>query len=391
MRSKTGMVLCASAFAAGPIAGLAPLGLAALLHVTGLLSLVAYRIDHKRWPVPRYPVVLPLCVLLVYLAASCLWTTAPSHGWVKLVELTALAASAVVVPVAVRDMPAGDTKAVRTLMLYGWGVGFALCFGDLAAGGPIKRLHWRWPTLPVNAYDREIIALGLLLWPAALVAFRRGGRIPAVVALAAYTIGILFLQSHSAMAGMVLGLAVLALSTRFPATVRGCMMAVVAAGFLACVPVAFLMSHYGADHWDMLQFSFRHRVQIWSFTAERILHWPFFGLGLDSSRNIPVADLAPGFLSLAADKPPLHPHNMFLQLWLELGGVGCAIAFAVIARVLCATRYVQPPSQAFVMAASAAVLTIASFAFGIWQGWWLALISLLAIFLLVAALEKESE
>jgi O-antigen ligase len=192
------------------------------------------------------------------------------------------------------------------------------------------------------------------------------------------------------MVGMMLGLMALAVSARFPTLVRRGLMGLAGLGFVACIPIAFALSHYGADHWDSLQFSFRHRIQIWNFTAERILHWPFFGLGLESSRNIPVGDLAPGFLSLAQDKPPLHPHNMFLQLWLELGSIGCAIAFAVIARILCAIQYLRNPSTAFTAAAATAVLAIASFAFGIWQGWWLALMALLAIFLLTAARDKDN-
>ncbi len=390
MPNRTGLVLRGACFAAGPVAGLDPLGFAALLHVTGFLTLIAYRTEHGRWPVPRFPVVVPLCLLLAYLAASCLWTRSPDHAWIKLIELAALAASAVIVPVAIRDMPASQARAAQTALLCGLGLGLVLCFGDIAAGGPIKRLHWRWPDLPVNAYDREIISLGLMLWPATLIAFRRGWRIPAVVTLVVYSVGILFLQSHSAMVGMVLGLVALCLAARFPSSVLRVLMLTAALGFILCIPVAFALSHYGADHWDNLQFSFRHRVQIWNFTAGRILHWPLFGLGLESSRNIPVSDLAPGFLSLAQDKPPLHPHNMFLHIWLELGGVGCAIAFATIARVLCAVGYLTMPSRAFTLAAATAVLTIASFAFGIWQGWWLALIGLLASFLLIAAREKDA-
>jgi O-antigen ligase len=328
---------------------------------------------------------------MTYIALSCLWATAGTRAWEKLPELLAIAASGVILPIAVRDLPIEDLPKIRRALLAGIAGGIAFCFGDILAGEPFKIWHKGIPDLGVNAYDREIIALGLLLWPAALILSRRGWRVWAVAALAAYSIAIQFFQSHSAMTGMALGLVALGVGSIAPRLVRLAMTALSGAGFALCIPAAFLMKRHGLDQWDRLQFSFRHRIQIWSFTAERILHWPLFGLGLEGSRAIPTGDLAPGFLPLGQDKPPLHPHNFFLQIWLELGFVGVILAFAFMAALIGAIRKLPGPAQGYALGAAASFLAIATFAFGITQGWWLAALAFLVLTVLLAARQETTD
>jgi O-antigen ligase len=55
------------------------------------------------------------------------------------------------------------------------------------------------------------------------------------------------------------------------------------------------------------------RLNIWTFAADHIQSHPFRGWGLDASRTFGPAI-------------PLHTHNAQLQLWLELGAIGAALA-----------------------------------------------------------------
>ena len=73
-------------------------------------------------------------------------------------------------------------------------------------------------------------------------------------------------------------------------------------------------------------------------------------------------------------KLPLHPHNIPLQIWLELGGIGILLYLGVlfgIGRIIWAWH--GPPVWAAALAAStASYLTVSSLSFGAWQSWWLA-------------------
>ena len=389
IQSNTGIVILIACALIGPISGLDPIGLAPLLHTLGLFSLIAYCADHKRWPLPDRKLTIAVILLLAWVTASCFWAASGPVAWLKLPELVAIAASALIVPVAIRDMPIADAVRAQRTLLTSLAIGLLLMLGDIAFGGPIKHLHKHWPTIPVNAYDREIICFALFAFPAALIVFGKGLRCSSIILLVVCAIATLFSQSHSAMVGIVLGLVVFAATWAAPKIIRYGLLVITVTGFAIAVPLALAMKQWGWDENPKLQFSFRHRIQIWHFTAERILHWPLQGLGLEGSRAIPTGDLAPGFLPLGNDVPALHPHNFFLQIWLELGAVGAILTCYFLFRLYEATAKQNPPASNFALAASAAALAIASVAFGIWQGWWLSFMALLASLIILAKRSAE--
>ncbi len=136
-----------------------------------------------------------------------------------------------------------------------------------------------------------------------------------------------------------------------------------------------------------------HRMLIWDFAAERIAERPLAGWGMEASREIPGGRDQPGAAALdrlrVTDPAlrrwfaephvqilPLHPHNGALQLWLELGGIGAAIA-ALLAWFLGVAAARAPcPAAATGVLASAAVTAMLSF--GAWQAWWVAAMLLAA-------------
>jgi O-antigen ligase len=69
---------------------------------------------------------------------------------------------------------------------------------------------------------------------------------------------------------------------------------------------------------------------------------------------------------------PLHPHNGFLQLWLELGVVGVTIASVLLIQLLAAIRRstLSPIELAPSFAVVASALVVLSLSYGIWQSWW---------------------
>jgi exopolysaccharide production protein ExoQ len=163
--------------------------------------------------------------------------------------------------------------------------------------------------------------------------------------------------------------------------------AVVAVVVILTAPLSFpRLAQLPAFSQDAEQFKFSlwHRLQIWSFVGDRIAERPLLGWGLDASRAIPggTEEIRPG-----AQRLPLHPHNVALQVWLELGLPG-ALLFAGLAAWLwlALARADWPPSFA---AAAAAGLTTVSFAvlgtYGAWQEWWIATLSLVLFLVLAMA------
>lgn len=123
--------------------------------------------------------------------------------------------------------------------------------------------------------------------------------------------------------------------------------------------------------------SAEQRLAIWEFTASEIQKRPVLGHGFDSSRVIGARDNAVEGTNWQA--LPLHPHNAFLQIWLELGLVGIALTGIALWALWCKIAAESEDSQhcAVYNATFCAVLVIALISFGVWQYWWIAMWGLL--------------
>lgn len=132
--------------------------------------------------------------------------------------------------------------------------------------------------------------------------------------------------------------------------------------------------------------SFRHRDTIWNFVVDHVKERPIVGWGLDSARRFPGGnEKVPILFCLDYDVKapfeqviPLHTHNGVLQIWLELGGLGIALTIALIwigMRRLYREFYALMPHYALTgLFGSLSIVVLMSF--GIWQGWWIATITL---------------
>ncbi len=227
-------------------------------------------------------------------------------------------------------------------------------------------VHLKWQQdLAMRNAARGCYGAAVLFWPAAAVLWRRGlGPAAAILALA-IVIGALMLGVDAPAAAMVLALGAFLVVRQFGrAGVWVCLVLTVA--YFAFAPLIFLRFGAGGGASlpsDVGKISWHMRLDIWRFTALEITGHPFLGWGLDSSRAWP-------------DQIPMHPHDAALQLWLETGAIGVALAalfwawlFVRIDGWVTEDR----PAAAVMAATAAAYLTIGAISFGVWQEWWLAL------------------
>ena len=119
------------------------------------------------------------------------------------------------------------------------------------------------------------------------------------------------------------------------------------------------------------------RLVIWDYSSELISKRILFGHGFDSSRYL--SRKAEMYENTNWSKLPLHPHNLWLQIWLELGLIGaiifCIFLFNVYKSVL---KYDFSTLDLSIISASLASVSILSLiSFGIWQFWWISLIGIL--------------
>lgn len=138
--------------------------------------------------------------------------------------------------------------------------------------------------------------------------------------------------------------------------------------------------------------SMLHRLAVWEFAEEAISQRPILGHGIHSSRylghskeKIDLSKYCPSHPSSTssgqtAENIPMHPHNAVIQIWLELGVLG-AISFALtLGMAYQRTEMIirTKPQQSTFSATIAAALVVAMSSFGLWQGWFIATLFLIA-------------
>lgn len=122
---------------------------------------------------------------------------------------------------------------------------------------------------------------------------------------------------------------------------------------------------------SVLGTSEHHRWAIWRFVVDRIYEKPLLGWGFNASRDIPGGHQ--NLYGLYGEVLPLHPHNGFLQIWLEMGFIGAmaaAILFAAVPFVIRGRN--EPRTSAVLTAVWVAYLVPFLLSYGLWQNWWLA-------------------
>ncbi|MDB5455001.1 MAG: O-antigen polymerase [Caulobacter sp.] len=359
-----------------PLAYLAPLGFAPMVGLTGLLAIPLFWGPGRRWPLPLWPVAV-LVLLFGWAAISRLWSPyADTHGFAERTAFKiALQAAAAIAMIGAFSMLSREAARKAAAVLVAALVLLALILlADTLAGVRIYRGLKAMIGEPITyEFARRNIAQGcyvmaLLFWPAAYAAGRMGWRV------AIFPLGLMA-------AAIVLGERVLLADAPFVAFVAatGAWLAVrwlgpLAARLLIVFGIALFClaplvvqegvrsGAIGVLH-RQVPASWDARLDIWAFVSGLVAEHPLRGWGLDASRSFGTAI-------------PLHPHNAAIQIWLELGALGAALAGALIGWIgsaLTATSRINPSLAAAGAGSVTTYLVIGSLSFGVWQEWWLAL------------------
>ncbi|MBL0930656.1 MAG: O-antigen ligase family protein [Alphaproteobacteria bacterium] len=350
---------------AAPLAVVAPNGLGPLLVVAGLGALFARQF-------PPHPWLLGFGAFLAYALLSLIWTIDAAEGLDGWVRITLGAAFGLALIGAATAMDERDRAHAEKALVAGMSIAFAILCLQLASERIWSRSEslaslWHGPDTNFWAlFNRSAAAMAILLPLGVLAAFRRFGLVAAVIGAA---IGIYLVMSFNsraaelallAGAGAALVCAVWGRGSRLVGLALA--MVVLLAPFIASLPIFDEL----AGRQDLSSSGY-HRSAIWSFAAERIFERPIFGWGMHASRAIPGAktQFLPG-----AELMPLHPHNAPLQLWLELGVAG---AFGAAALMVALARRIRGSAVARAALAGSlvAAFVVASVGYGIWQGWWM--------------------
>jgi len=346
------------------------------------------RLDPRR---ARDWLALGLAGLCVWTALAALWSPAPGdadEAWkapgAVTLGLMALAAW--------RPLDAAEAARIR----WAAASSIALMAGLLAFEG-LTDGALRALLSPQPRQDLNLVSLGrggailmLLLWPGvALIAratgdWRAGAALIAVGGAAAASLG---LASNGL--AFTAGLIAFAAALRWPrASLAAVFLALVAALCLSPLVALWMPPPGAVAAWPGPPLTVLQRLVAWSAAGETIADRPIFGAGLEAARALARERILVEFPAFdrAENIMPLHPHNVFLHLWMELGAVGAAFAAALIAglwrRAISCAR--TPLDAAMIAACAASFLAYGLSDWSLWQIWRIALLFIAAATIQVA-------
>jgi hypothetical protein len=365
---------------------ISPKSCAVTCPVVVLSFLIAAR-DYKGIPrLAEYfsqPVVISLTAFFAYCAVSWTWSVAPAQGIVLLVYHAVLIYAGLAVIYALRTETDGNLVRIAEGLWVGFLFGLIYLGFDLVSKGLLKSDHLK-SIMRISPLEiaRSITPVTLLLGPC-LLAIAYGVRDPlrkvlmAAVVLAA-TFDVFISPHETSKAALVLS-ALVFVSARYSSTWTARSLAV--AWFTLCmmiVPLSLSVYHLNLQKAGWVQPSAQARISIWNEHAKRILETPVFGAGYNMAyvARLEIRDVtelvAKHYSTTASKLKPyraIHPHNVYLQVWYEMGGVG-AVLFVILGFiVLRIITLLEEHQKPYILATFASGAMVLFSSYGLWQSW----------------------
>lgn len=382
------------------------------LPIIGLTLIVAALRRGLDWRQLLKPnaALIALVVVALYACLSTAWAANPGGAIAKSSILLAATFVVFAATAAMATLDEGEIRrasiafvagalcaaGVVTIELLSDGALTRMTMNTISAFKPERAKHMTIESgmvtkINLSEFNQHVAILALQLWPGLLALRALPGRrrvLLIILFFAALAVPIGLSEHDSSQVALLASLLVLPLAWSWPRAVMRGLAVAWCLGFVLVLPLDFLVYKAELHQAQWLPSSARARIIIWEFTAERVLEHPWLGIGADSTPAVKARSEAQpewpkGFVFRRTTGQ--HAHNLFLQVWYELGLAGVILVAlagaAVVLRIPLLAAEVQPYATAsFVMFA-----VMATFAWGIWQIWLICAFALLPLYLGMAA------
>lgn len=317
-----------------------------------------------------------LLFLLPILALALLpWSEWPGLSAGRAVRLIGEILLALALAGIVLAVPPGLAARRARAVIIGVSVGAGLALADLASHGLVTGFLRGQPVDAIT-YGRSAVLAALVVVPTLLAA-----PLPLVQRAMLVMPGVILAALSANLAAKLL-LPVAAIAALIGVWRWGAVLVALVVSSAIALPALLPVGLTPAQECALwaAKPSAAHRLLIWTYADGLINQRPWSGWGLDAARRLgavapdaPVPDCArPGLGRDTVPLLPLHPHNGALQLWLELGAVGAGLLLLLLFRMAVPLSTVSSRTRMVGSAALAGSAVPLLVSFGLWQGWWLA-------------------
>jgi len=378
-----GFALC---LLSAPIGVVASKGAVPLIAITGLLGSLA--LIAERRPV-IFRLVLPvgiIATLLIWAAASSIWAIETDRAVFLVIRIVAICLAGFALLLVLTKTSSAIRRVQELLILYGYGLGIAfLAIGYAYASLTTEALWGSYYFDPLTTLNNGANTMTLMAWPVLAILWRQQHYKIMAALISGIAVSLLFLSSGAALLALFSGLTTFAIVLKFGRR-AGLTIGVILAILVISTPsiVKTLLNPETVKSFaSEFPPSVKHRVLMWQFANDRINEKPILGWGMDASRDLPQEEFR---LSPNMQIMPLHPHNAFLQIRLELGWPGIVMTAVLLLSIFWAFL---PPNAARSIGAirvggATSYISICAVSYGVWQNWWIATAWILATLIAIA-------
>lgn len=344
---------------------------------------------------------LPLFILFClweYLTISSFWAPHPLSAFGTSLRLFCLLILTSTLLFQLQKLPITLLKKCLSSFVWSWTTLIILLFLSIILNGTNKTFFWIKDfnlLLKPSQITRPALLASLFFWPScAFIVFYSNqlffqNRSPLFREISFLTLGLgivlitFFLNMNAASLGLFLGLIIYLFLKKYPTFFSPLLNTLVGLGFIFPFCTKFILHFF--IFLTSYKTSYTHRLIIWDFTSDYIKQFPYFGWGLEAARFLPSSTvklfLPKKEIFLSLNTLPLHPHNAFLQIWLE-GGVFAAFLLACFLCsliVIIKKNFSDPKDRALLAGVFLNFLVPFYVSFGIWQTWWLSTLCFVTI------------
>lgn len=335
---------------------------------------------HKMIGINRV-LLLGAVVFLGVLAVSTFWALDPGRGWVTVGKVLGTFLMAAILVLAAGTIPAETARRVTYAILISILSVTVFLIVDVLSDGFFSLTLFNQGAQQYYGYywfksSAALLALGI--WPILLFLWRTGkawlgGLLLIALSGLAYELG-----ANSVTAALLGGVAfgwvfTLLGRQRFWLTFIAISVVIIFQPLIIKQFVSPAAVSAELPRGESIAGSTVYRLYIWDFVSDRIQEKPILGWGVGASRKIGEGELAiDPTRGEIGEAVPLHPHNAFLQLHLEMGIAGLLLTLVPIGVVL--WRLTLPIVTVAERMTGFGLLFATMFqysvSFSVWSSWW---------------------
>ena len=304
------------------------------------------------------------------------WTIAPRNTLHASVQLTLIAIGSFAAMAGLGDFPTDRSGTLVRWTGLGLVCGAIVLGIDAAFGFQMIRAL----SNAAYKYNRGISYDLLIFWPVLACLVDRGEKKLAVAVVVAVAVMAFVGLNTSARVSLAGAIPVLAAALVFPRLIGPLLAIGISVVTLAMPFVLSAFRNHLSDIYPYVKLSGIHRLEIWDFLARYIVEQPLRGWGLWTSRVLPVTPESLGPYVIF-DGFAVHPHNQWMQLWLETGFFGVVCGLSLIALMLRKIRSLKSTLRPYAYAclAMATIMSFSNYEVTT-DSWWAAIVATAILF-----------